>query len=88
MDTVLQANNIVKRYGKKTVLNNKVYYVDKNLLVACFDDELNIDIIDEICKEHPVKIVFKESSFKNDTDKINAFERIKNLSKDTEISVI
>ena len=73
---------------EKTILNNNVYYVDKNSLVACFDNELNIDIIDEICKVHPLKIVFKENSFKNDTDKINAFERIKNLSKDTEISVI
>lgn len=73
---------------ERTILNNKVYYVDKNSLVACFDDKLNIDIIDEICKVHPLKIVFKESSFKNDTDKINAFERIKNLSKDTEVSVI
>ena len=45
-------------------------------MVACFDDKINIDIIDEICKCNPLKIVFKESSFKTDSDKINVFERI------------
>ena len=33
-------------------------------------------------------IVFKESSFKTDSDKINTFERIKKLSSETEINII
>lgn len=73
---------------EKKILNNNVYFVENNSLVACFDDNIDINIVDEICKCNPLKIVFKESSFKTDSDKINVFERIKKLSNDTEINVI
>lgn len=73
---------------KKKILNNNVYFVESNSLVACFDNTIDINIIDEICKCKPLKIVFKESSFKTDSDKINTFERIKKLSSETEINVI
>lgn len=73
---------------EKNILNNKVYFVAENSLVACFDNKINIDILDEICKITPLKVVFRESSFNNDSEKINAYERIKKLSPETEISVI
>lgn len=73
---------------EKEILNNKVYFVAQNNLVACFDNEINIDIIDEICKAQPLKVVFRESSFKNDSEKINTYERIKKLSPETEINVL
>lgn len=73
---------------EKKILSNNVYFVESNSLVACFDDVININIIDEICKCNPLKIVFKESSFKTDSDKINIFERIKKLSPETEVNVI
>ena len=69
-------------------LNNKVYFVENNSLVACFDDNVNINIIDEICKYNPLKVVFKDVSFKSDKDKINLEERIKKLSPETEISIL
>ena len=73
---------------KKNILNNNVYFVADNSLVACFDNQVNIDIIDEICKCNPLKMVFKDISFKTDKDKINLEERIKKLSPDTEISIL
>lgn len=73
---------------EKDILGNKVYFVDGNSLVACFDDNLNINIIDEICKYKPLKVVFKDDSFENDNDKINVEEKIKKLSPDTEISIL
>ena len=73
---------------EKTILNNKVYYVADNALVACFDDNVDINIIDEICKCKPLKVVFKDMSFKSDKDKINLEERVKKLSPDTEISIL
>lgn len=73
---------------ERKIFNNNVYFVENNSLVACFDDTIDINIIDEICKCNPLKIVFKESSFKTDSDKINTFERIKKLSNDTEINII
>ena len=73
---------------ERNILNNKVYFVENNSLVACFDDQINIEIIDEICKYKPLKVVFKDMSFKTDKDKINLEEKIKKLSPDTEISIL
>lgn len=73
---------------EKQILNNKVYLVDNNSLVACFDDIVNIDIVNEIAKIKPLKVVFKDSSFENDSDKINLQERFKTLSSETEISIL
>ena len=64
---------------EKMIGKNKVYYVAGNSLVACFDDNIDIDIIDEICKYEPYKVVFKDSAFKTDNDKINLEERFKKL---------
>ena len=73
---------------EKSICNNKVYLVDENSLVACFDDEIDINIVDEICKYKPSKVVFKDSSFKYDNDKINLQERFKKLSPETEINIL
>lgn len=73
---------------KKQINGNTLYFVANNLLIACFDDKVNIDIIDEISKINPLKVVFKDISFKSDKDKINLEERFKKLSPDTEISIL
>lgn len=73
---------------EKNILGNKVYFVDSNSLVACFDENLDINIVDEICKYKPLKVVFKDGSFKNDNDKINLEEKIKKISSDTEINIL
>src|SRR5574344_1623339 len=73
---------------EKTILSNKVFYVEDNSLVACFDDQVDINIIDVICKCNPMKVVFKDISFKTDKDKINLEERIKKLSPETEINIL
>ena len=73
---------------EKNILNNKVYFVDENSLIACFDNEININVVDEICKYSPLKVVFKDESFKFDNDKINLQERFKKLSPNTEICIL
>lgn len=73
---------------EKNILNNNVYYVGDNSLIACFDDRIDIKIVDEICKCLPERVVFKDFSFKTDKDRINIEERIKELSPNTEVNVI
>ena len=72
----------------KNILNNKIYFVDENSLIACFDNEININVVDEICKYNPLKVVFKDESFKFDNDKINLQERFKKLLPNTEICIL
>ena len=73
---------------EKNILNNKIYLVDDNSLIACFDNEIDINVVDEICKYNPLKVVFKDESFKFDNDKINLQERFKKLSPNTEICIL
>ena len=67
---------------EKTIGKNKVYYVAGNSLVACFVNEIDINIVDEICKCEPYKVVFKDNAFKYDSDKINLEEKFKKLLPD------
>ena len=76
------------KVNEKIIINNRVFFVEDNSLVACFDDQVDIDIIDEICKCNPLRVVFKDISFKTDKDKINLEERIKKISPETEINIL
>lgn len=73
---------------KKEILGNNVFIVQQNALVACFDDDINFKIVDEIAVIKPFKVVFRDSSFKDDKDRINVEERFKRLSPETRVTVI
>ncbi len=73
---------------KRRIKKNDVYFVLHNSLVACFDDELDFDIVDEIAKIKPLRVVFKDASFRDDKDRINLESRFKRLSPDTLIKVL
>ncbi len=70
-------------------INGKtVYLVDEDTLVACFDDDLDKEFAKEIAMKKPLRAVFKESGYKQDEDKINIDQVIKQFSPDTEIRAI
>ena len=73
---------------EKDMCGNKVYDVDDGELLACFDDNVSIDIIEEIAKINPRQVVFRDSSFATDQDKINFEERLKRLSAGTKFNVL
>ena len=73
---------------KQEILGNNVFIVQENALVACFDDNINFGIVDKISDLKPFKVVFKDSSFKDDKDRINVEERFKRLSPETKVTVI
>lgn len=72
---------------EKEILGNKVYFVEDNYLVACFDEKIDMKVIDEIAKDNPLILVFKDASF-DDNSKINISERMKRLSPETKIKII
>ena len=73
---------------QKKLKGNTVYFVQSNALVACFDDAIDFAIVDEIAKLEPLKVVFKDSCFKEEQDRTNIETRFKRLSPDTVISVL
>ena len=72
----------------KKIKENTVYFVAGNSLVACFDDNIDFSIVDEIAKEQPLKVVFKDASFKEEQDRTNVDTRFKRLSPETIITVL
>lgn len=73
---------------EKDMCGNKVYDVDDGELLACFDNNVSIDIIEEIAKINPRQVVFRDSSFATDQDKVNFEERLKRLSAGTKFNVL
>jgi adenine-specific DNA-methyltransferase len=72
----------------KQVGNNTVFYVAHNALVACFDEQVPLALIDEMVTVQPLQVVFKDASFGSDDALINAETHLKRLSPDTILSVI
>jgi adenine-specific DNA-methyltransferase len=71
-----------------TIKGKEVFKVAGNSLYACFDKDIEEDFAKAIAKEKPLRIVFKDSSFKDDTAKVNVKQLLKQLSSETEMRVI
>ncbi|MBR1730406.1 MAG: site-specific DNA-methyltransferase [Selenomonadaceae bacterium] len=57
-------------------------------LIACFDENISKSVIEFIAKKNPRRAIFRDSSFENDSDKINAEEIFKLYSPSTRVKVI
>lgn len=60
---------------QKTIAGKKVFYVEGNYLIACFDDDVTEEVITEIAKQEPYYFVMRDSSMANDSVATN-FEQI------------
>lgn len=60
---------------EKNIAGKKVFFVEENYLVACFDENVTIDVITEIAKRKPYYFVMRDSSMANDSVATN-FEQI------------
>ena len=59
-------------------INGKtMYQVGKRYMIVCLEDDLDVRDIVAIGQKKPNTVVFKESGFKNDNDKINAVYNLK-----------
>ena len=72
---------------RKTINGSEVYFVAGNTLVACFD-KFTMNVVDEIAKVKPLRVVSTELAIMHDQDKTNIKERFKQLSPDTEVKFL
>lgn len=70
------------------IRDKQVFKVAGNSLMACFDKGVDEDFAKEAATHTPLRIVFRDSSFKNDTAKENVRQLLKQLSPETEMRVI
>ena len=73
---------------KVSVAGKQVFKVAENSLFACFDDKIDEAFAKEIATQQPLRIVFRDSGFKDDTAKTNVKQLLKQLSPETEMKVI
>ncbi len=75
---------------KETIIDREVFFVDGNALAACFEKDGKIT--DEFCKElarrQPLRAVFRDSGFKDDSTKINVEQIFKLMSPSTDVKTI
>jgi len=72
----------------KEIRKKQVYMVAENSLYACFDKGIDEDFAKELAAEKPLRVVFKDNAFKDDTAKTNVKQLLKQLSPTTEMKVI
>lgn len=70
------------------VSGKQVFKVAENSLMACFDKGINEAFAKEIATYKPLRVVFRDASFKDDTAKENVKQLLKQLSPETEMRVI
>lgn len=73
---------------EKIILNNKVFFVEDNYLIATFDFNVSNEVIKEIAKLKPVYFVMRDASALTDDVKDNFEQLFKMYSKDSIVEVI
>ncbi|USC57559.1 hypothetical protein NE241_06130 [Klebsiella pneumoniae] len=76
--------------AKQPIQGKDVFFVDGNVLAACFDASGSIDeaFVKELTKHQPLRVVFRDAGFKNSAAKINVEQIFKLMSPVTEVKCI
>lgn len=66
----------------------KYFIVNENDIVACFDKNINNDLVKELATIKPIYAVFRDASFETDSTNINCEQIFKSISPSTNIKVL
>ena len=73
---------------RETVHGKTVFFVDDNALVACFDTGITEDLVKELARHEPLRVVFRDNGFVSDAVKINVEQVFRQLSTTTDVKTI
>lgn len=76
--------------NRKIIQGKEVFLVDGNALAACFDARGGVDedLVKELARQKPLRVVFRDSGYKDNAIKINVEQIFKLLSPATEVKTI
>ncbi|MDI1276252.1 hypothetical protein [Methylobacter sp.] len=74
--------------AQETIAGFTVLFVNGNALAACFDADINESFVKELAARHPLRAVFRDAGFANDSVKINIEQIFKLISPTTEIKTL
>lgn len=64
---------------REEVGGKELFVVNDGALIACFEEEIPLETIRYIAGLSPQRLIFRESSFATDADKLNVYEQFKQL---------
>ncbi len=70
---------------QESIQGKTVFFVDEDTLVACFDAGVNEDLVKELARFKPLRVVFRDTGFVSDAVKINVEQIFKQMSPRTEV---
>ena len=70
------------------ISGKQVFKVAENSLYACFDKNIDEEFAKKLASSKPLRVVFRDAGFKDDTAKTNVKQLLKQLSPETEMKVI
>lgn len=73
---------------EKKVGNSTLYIINESYLAACFDKNIDDEVVKAAANIKPVYVVFRDASFNSDSSNINCEQTIKIISPSTELKVI
>lgn len=75
---------------KEIIAGKEVFFVDGNAIAACFvkDGGITEDFVKKLAKRKPLRVVFRDAGFKDDSVKINVEQIFKLMSPHTDVKCI
>lgn len=75
---------------KESIQNKTVFFVNQPPydLIACFDTGVNEDLVKDLARFEPLRVVFRDNGFVSDAVKINVTQIFKQMSPHTEVKSI
>lgn len=74
--------------AEEAIEGKTIFFVDENALAACFDKEINEELVKKLAARKPLRAVFRDSGYGNDSVKINVEQIFKLISPSTEVKSI
>ena len=73
---------------RETVQGKMVFFINENMLIACFDTGVTEELVKELAGYKPPRVVFRDTGFVSDEVKINVTQIFLQLSSITDVRSI
>jgi adenine-specific DNA-methyltransferase len=67
---------------------HEVMVVDGGAVIACFDKQIDLEVVRQIAKREPLRAVFLDAGFGSDDARINADQIFREVSPSTDVKTI
>lgn len=73
---------------REQVSGHELFDVDCGSLIACFDRDVDENVVREMARRQPMRAVFRDDGFATDAARINAEQMFREVSPSTEVKAI